>query len=145
MPRYRKKVCRGCGRIYLRQYMGTSGTLGWCGPICYRKSYFRRRRGKAAGELPDPFDDGAIQKPRVLEALALVLREASPQVGTAAGNVEAEETGVMAIEVVADRDLVARTRLGEDDQVEVEWVGRCLGAADSRRGPFPHGRGGQGR
>ena len=128
MPRYRKKVCRGCGRVYLRQYMGTSGTLGWCGPICYRKSYFRRRRGKAAGEPPDPFDDGAIQEPRVLEALALVLREASPQEGTAAGNVEAEETeeaGVMAIEVVADRDLVARTRLGEDDQVEVEWVGRC--------------------
>ena len=128
MPRYRKKVCRECGRVYVRRHVRTNPTLGWCGPVCYRKSYFRRREGKAAGEAPEPVDDSAIQEPRVLEALAEVLREASPQEGTIAGEVEAEdtvETGAMAIEVVADRALVARTRLGEDDRVGVEWVGRC--------------------
>ena len=40
-------------------------------------------------------------------------------------DVETGETGAMALEVVADRALVAQTRLGEDDRVEVEWVGRC--------------------
>ena len=50
MPRYRKKVCRECGRVYLRRYVRTNPTLGWCGPRCYRKSYFRRREGKAAVE-----------------------------------------------------------------------------------------------
>ena len=125
MPRYRKKVCRVCGRIYLRRHVRTNPSLGWCGPVCYRKSYFRRRKGKAAGEAPEPVDDSAIQEPRVLEALAEVLREASRQEGTIAESVEAEEAGVMAIEVVADRALVAQTRLGEDDRVEVEWLGRC--------------------
>ena len=125
MPRYRKKVCRECGRVYVRRHVRTNPTLGWCGPVCYRKSYFRRREGKAAGEAPEPVDDSAIQEPRVLEALAEVLREASRQEGTIAESVEAEETGVMAIEVVADRALVAQTRLGEDDRVEVEWLGRC--------------------
>ena len=125
MPRYRKKVCRECGRVYVRRHVRTNPTLGWCGPVCYRKSYFRRREGKAAGEAPEPVDDSAIQEPRLLEALAEVLREASPQEGTIAESVEAEETGVMAIEVVADRALVAQTRLGEDDRVEVEWLGRC--------------------
>ena len=147
MPRYRKKVCRECGRVYVRHYVRTSGTLGWCGPSCYRKSYFRRRKGKAAGELPDPVDDSAIQDPRVMEALAAVLREESME-GTAAGKVESEETeetGSMRIEIVADRALVAQTRLGEDGRVEVEWVGRLLGVADRRRVPFAHGRGGQGR
>ena len=125
MPRYRKKVCRECGRVYVRRHVRTNPTLGWCGPVCYRKSYFRRRKGKAAGEAPEPVDDSALQEPRVLEALAEVLREASRQEGTIAESVEAEETGVMAIEVVADRALVAQTRLGEDDRVEVEWLGRC--------------------
>ena len=127
MPMYRKNVCRECGRVYVRHYVRTSGTLGWCGPSCYRKSYFRRRKGKAAGELPDPVDDSAIQDPRVMEALAAVLREESME-GTAAGKVESEETeetGAMRIEIVADRALVAQTRLGEDGRVEVEWVGRC--------------------
>ena len=128
MPSYRKKVCRECGRVYVRHYVRTSGTLGWCGPDCYFKSYRRRRKGKAAGEPPDPVDDSAIQEPRVLAALAQVLRETAAQEGTVAGRVEAEETGdtgAMAIDVVADRALVAQTRLGEDDRREVEWVGRC--------------------
>ena len=128
MPRYRKKVCRVCGRVYVRHYVRTSGTLGWCGPDCYFKSYRRRRKRKAAGEPPDPVDDSAIQEPRVLEALAQVLRETAAQEGTVAGRVEAEETedtGAMAIDVVADRALVAQTRFGEDDRREVEWVGRC--------------------
>ena len=77
MPRYRKKVCRECGRVYLRRYVRTNPTLGWCDPNCYMKSYQRRREGKAAGELPDPVDDSAIQDPRVMEALAEVLREES--------------------------------------------------------------------
>ena len=63
MPRYRKKVCRECGRVYLRRYVRTNPTLGWCDPNCYMKSYQRRREGKAAGELPDPVDDSAIQDP----------------------------------------------------------------------------------
>ena len=70
MPRYRKKVCRECGRVYQRRYVRTSGTLGWCGPSCYMKDYQRRREGKVAGEPPDPVDDSAIQEPRVIEALA---------------------------------------------------------------------------
>ena len=125
MPGRRKKVCRECGRVYRRRYVRTNPTLGWCDPNCYMKSYRRRRQGKASGEPPDPVDDSAIQEPRVLEALAEVLREESPQEGTIAEGVEAEETGAMAIEVVADRALVAQTRLGENDRVEVEWVGRC--------------------
>ena len=127
MSRHRKKVCRECGRIYVRHRVRTNPTLGWCSPNCYQKSYLRRKKGKAAGEPPDPVDDGAIRDPRVLEALAEVLREASPQKGTAAEVVaeENEETGAMSVEVVADRALVAQKRRVEDDRVEVEWVGRC--------------------
>ena len=64
----------------------------------------------------------------MLEALAEVLREEFPQEGTIAGEAEAEETeelGAMDVEVVADRALVAQTRLGEGDRTQVEWVGRC--------------------
>ena len=128
MPRHRKKVCWVRGRIYVRRHVRKSGILGWCQPYCYLKDYKRRREGMAPGEPPEPVDDSAIREPRVLEALAEVLREASPQEGTIAGEVETEdtiETGAMVIEVVADRALVAQTRLGEDDRVEVEWVGRC--------------------
>ena len=125
MPRHRKKVCRVCGRIYVRRHVRKAGVLGWCQPYCYLEDYKRRREGMAPGEPPEPVDDSAIREPQVLEALAEVLREASPQEGTIAGEVEAEETGAMEIEVVADRALVARTRLGEDDRVGVEWVGRC--------------------
>ena len=80
------------------------------------------------GEPPDPVNDDAVREPRVLEALAQVLGEASPQEIAAAENEEAEETqepGVMAIEVTADRALIARTRPGEDGRAEVEWAGRC--------------------
>ena len=126
MPGRRKKVCRECGRVYRRRYVRTNPTLGWCDPNCYMKSYRRRRQGKAAGEPPDPVDDSAIQEPRVLEALAEVLREESPQVGTIAGEAEeTEELGAMDVEVVADRALVAQTRLGGGDRTQVEWVGRC--------------------
>ena len=88
----------------------------------------RRREGKVPGEPPDPVNDDAVREPRVLEALAQVLGEASPQEIAAAENEEAEETqepGVMAIEVTADRALIARTRPGEDGRAEVEWAGRC--------------------
>ena len=128
MARRRKKVCRVCGRIYLRQYVRQSGILGWCQPSCYFKDYKRRREGVAPGEPPKPVDDDAIREPRVLEALARVLLEASPHEGTTTGDVTAEgteETGAMVIEVVVDRALVARPRPGEDDRDEVEWVGRC--------------------
>ena len=128
MPRHRKKVCRVCGRIYVRRHVRKAGVLGWCRRYCYMKDYRRRTEGMAPGEPPEPVDDSAIREPRVLEALAEVLREASPQEGTIEGEVETEgtvETGAMVIEVVADRALVAQTRLGEDDRVEVEWVGRC--------------------
>ena len=145
MPRYRKKVCRVCGRIYLRRYVRKAGVLGWCRPDCYLKEYKRRREGVAPGEPPKPVDDAAIREPRVLEALAQVLRETAAQEGTVAGRVEAEETedtGAMAIDVVADRALVVQTRLGEDDRREVEWVGSLLGVADRGGGPFSHRRGG---
>ena len=128
MPSYRKKVCRVCGRIYLRQRVRQAGVLGWCQPSCYFKDYKRRREGVAPGEPPKPVDDDAIREPRVLKALANVLREAVPDGRTTAGDVEAEgaeETGVMTIEVVADRALVAQPRPGEGDSDEVEWVGRC--------------------
>ena len=74
MPRYRKKVCRVCGRVYRRRHVRKAGVLGWCRPYCYMKDYKRRREGIAPGEPPKPVDDGAIQEPRVLEALAHVLR-----------------------------------------------------------------------
>ena len=127
MYRHRKKVCRECGRIYVRHRVRTNPTLGWCSPNCYQKSYLRRRKGKAAGEPPDPVDDGAIQEPHVLESLARVLREASPQEGTIAESevAEGDEAGAMSVEVVADRALVVQERVGDDDRVEVEWVGRC--------------------
>ena len=128
MPRHRKKVCRVCGRIYLRQYVRQAGVLGWCRPSCYFKDYKRRREGVAPGEPPKPVDDDAIREPRVLEALGRVLREASPHEGTTAEDVAAEQTEepeAMAIEVVVDRALVAQPRPGEDDSDEVEWVGRC--------------------
>ena len=130
MPRYRKKVCRECGRVYRRRYVRTNPTLGWCDPNCYMKSYQRRREGKAAGEPPDPVDDSAIQDPRVMEALAAVLREESMEEAmaeeqSADGIEESDEAGKLHLEVVADRAPVAQTRLGEDDRVEVEWVGRC--------------------
>ena len=38
---------------------------------------------------------------------------------------EMDEPGELLVEVVADRALVAQTRLGEDYRVGVEWVGRC--------------------
>ena len=92
----------------------------------------RRREGKAPGE-PDPVKDDTVREPRVLEALAQVLGEASPQEIAAAENEEAEEAqepGVMAIEVTADRALIARTRPGEEGRAEVEWGG----SFDHRRG-----------
>ena len=128
MPRYRKKVCRECGRVYVRHYVRTSGALGWCGTSCYKKSYLRRKKGKAPGEPPDPFDDSDIQEPRVMESLADVLRRDSMKEAAMAVNEEAEETednGAMDIDVVADRSLVPQTRFGEDNRVGVEWVGRC--------------------
>ena len=108
--------------------MRQSGILGWCRQSCYFKDYKWRREGVAPGEPPKPVDDDAIREPRVLEAIARVLREASPHEGTTTGDVAAkgtEETGAMAIEVAADRALVAQPRPGEDDRDEVEWVGRC--------------------
>ena len=79
------------------------------------KSYQRRREGKAAGELPDPVDDSAIQDPRVMEALAEVLREESMEEAmaeeqSADGIEESDEAGKLRLEVVADRAPVAQTR-----------------------------------
>lgn len=131
MPRYRKKVCREYGRVYRRRYVRTSGTLGWCSPNCYRKSYFRRREGKAVGEPPDPFDDRAIQEPRVMENLAEVLQEESMKEEAMAEERTADEienngeTGILHLDVVANRALVPQKRFGEDNLAGVEWMGRC--------------------
>ena len=131
MPKYRKKVCRECGRVYQRRHVRTSGTLGWCGPSCYMKDYWLRRKGKAAGEPPDPIDDSAIQEPRVIEALAAVLRgdrmeeEAMAEKQAADEVADNDETGDLHLEVVVDRSLVPQTRFGEDNRISVEWVGRC--------------------
>ena len=131
MPRFRKKVCRECGRVYLRRYVRTSGILGWCGPSCYMKGYWRRREGKAAAEPPDPVDDSAIQEPRVMEALAVVLRgdsmeeEAMAEKQATDEVADNDETGELHLEVVVDRSLVPQTRFGEDNRISVEWVGRC--------------------
>ena len=122
MPRYRKKVCRECGRVYLRRYVRTSGTMGWCGPSCYMKDYQRRRKGKAAGEPPDPIDDSAFQEPQAMAAHAGWLQEDPPQEATMA---ESEEAGALDLDIVADRPLVSRTRFKENNSVGVEWVGRC--------------------
>ena len=65
-----------------------------------------------------------------MEALAEVLREESMEEAmaeeqSADGIEESDEAGKLRLKVVADRAPVAQTRLGEDDRVEVEWVGRC--------------------
>ena len=102
-------MCRECGRVYLRRYVRTSGTLGWCDPGCYMKSYQRRREGKAAGEPPDPIDDSAIQETLVIATLAAVLREDSMQEAAMAEKQAADEiedndeTGGLHLDVVADR------------------------------------------
>ena len=68
-----KKVCRECGRIYLRRYVRTSGALRSCGPRCFLKSYSRQRKGKGAGQPPSPIDDSAIPYPRVIDATVLAI------------------------------------------------------------------------
>ena len=74
-----------------------------------------------------------------------MLREASSQEIAAAENEEAEgtqEPGVMAIEVTADRALIAWTRPGEDGRAEVEW--RVVAGRGLARGvSFDHRRGGR--
>ena len=97
-------------------------------------------------EPPDPVNDAAVRDARVLEALAPMLREeASSQEIAAAENDEAEgtqEPGVMAIEVTADRALIAWTRPGEDGRAEVE--GRVVAGRGLARGvSFDHRRGGR--
>ena len=95
------------------------------------KDYQRRREGKVAGEPPDPVDDSAIQEPRVIEALADVLRgdsmerEAMAEKQSPDEFEDDDETRELHIDVVADRSLVPQTRFGEDNRVGVEWVGRC--------------------
>ncbi|MCY4582807.1 MAG: hypothetical protein OXE50_08455 [Chloroflexi bacterium] len=95
------------------------------------KDYQRRREGKAAGEPPDPVDDSAIQEPRVIEALAYVLRGDSKEREAmvekqSSGELEDDgEIGEFHLDVVADRAFVPQTRFGEDNSVGVEWVGRC--------------------
>ena len=122
MPRYRKKVCRECGQVYLRRYVRTSGTMGWCSPSCYMKDYQRRKKGKASGEPPDPIDYSAFQ-----ELLAMDTYADSPQGDSSqeAMMAESDETGVLDIQVVADRPRVPQTQFGEDNRVGVTWVGRC--------------------
>ena len=85
MPRYKKNVCRVCGRIYVR-----NAGRGLVPAALLHAGLRRRREGKAPGE-PDPVNDDAVREPRVLEALAQVLGEASPQKIAAAENEEAEE------------------------------------------------------
>ena len=50
MVKYRKKVCRECGRVYYRRFRRNAGTEGWCRLRCYGKDYRRRpeNRGGAA-------------------------------------------------------------------------------------------------
>ena len=46
-----EKVCRGCGRVYYRQFRRNSGREGWCGGRCYMRAY-RRSLGEAAKGQP---------------------------------------------------------------------------------------------
>ena len=102
MTRYRKKVCRECGRVYYRLYRRFAGEAGWCRPGCYMKDYWRRRR--AAKDREDSPGDNSSQ-------------EATMAVDG--------ENAVLDIDVVADRPLVPQTRFEEDNSVRVEWRGRC--------------------
>ena len=46
-----EKVCRGCGRVYYRQFRRNSGREGWCGGRCYMRAY-RRSLGESAKGQP---------------------------------------------------------------------------------------------
>ena len=102
MTKYRKKVCRECGRIYYRLYRRGAGKMGWCRPGCYLKDYWRRRR--AAEGRSDSSGESSSQE----EMMA-----------------ENGETMVLDIDVVADRPLIPQTRFEGDNSVVVEWRGRC--------------------
>ena len=122
MTRYRQghmeKVCRGCGRVYYRQFRRNSGREGWCGGRCYMRTY-RRSLGEAANGQPV----GAARAGRDEPSGPLVRCQ-----DTLEGRetvTESEEIIGFNLDLVAERPLVAQTRLAEDGGIGVDWRGRC--------------------
>ena len=122
MTRYRQghmeKVCRGCGRVYYRQFRRNSGREGWCGGRCYMRTY-RRSLGEAANGQPA----GAARAGRDEPSGPLVCHQ-----DTLEGRETVTESGEIIgfnLDLVAERPLVAQTRFAEDGSIGVDWRGRC--------------------
>ena len=131
MTSYRKKVCRGCGRVYQRRYRRNTGTMGWCGPTCYLKDYRRRMRtaeGQVVTDPSDALDDGTCEDPQVVETHGNSFQTSSLYEATMPETAEVEEIEwkeELDVDVVPERPLVATMTFGSDNRVGVEWQGRC--------------------
>ena len=118
MTGYRKKVCRGCGRIYYRRLLRNVGAEGWCSGRCYLRAYHRSLK-EADNEC-------------LIEATGVERNEPSGPVaiceeipkGRKIMNDNEKSIGFN-LDLVAERPLVARTRFDENGIVGVEWRGRC--------------------
>ena len=113
-----EKVCRGCGRVYYRQFRRNSGREGWCGGRCYMRTY-RRSLGEAAKWQPA----GAARAGRDEPPGPLVCHQ-----DTLEGRETVTESGDIIgfnLDLVAERPLVAQTRFAEDGSIGVDWRGRC--------------------
>ena len=113
-----EKVCRGCGRVYYRQFRRNSGREGWCGGRCYMRTY-RRSLGEAANGQPA----GAARAGRDEPSGPLVCHQ-----DTLEGRETVTESGEIIgfnLDLVAERPLVAQTRFSEDGSIGVDWRGRC--------------------
>ena len=116
--RHIEKVCRGCGRVYYRQFRRNSGGEGWCGGRCYMRAY-RRSLGESAKGQPA----GAARAGRDEPSGPLVRYQ-----DTLEGRetmTESEEIIGFNLDLVAERPLVAQTRFEEDGGIGVDWRGRC--------------------
>ncbi len=113
-----EKVCRGCGRVYYRQFRRNSGREGWCGGRCYMRTYRRSLREAANGQPAGAARAGRDQPsgPLVRCQDTLEGRETVT---------ESEEIIGFNLDLVAERPLVAQTRFAEDGGIGVDWRGRC--------------------
>ena len=113
-----EKVCRGCGRVYYRQFRRNSGREGWCGGRCYMRAYRRSLRESAKGQPA-----GAARAGR--DELSGPLVRCQDTLEGRETMTESEEIIGFNLDLVAERPLVAQTRFAEDGGIGVDWRGRC--------------------